>query len=327
MAELAAAFGTSHSVMLCATEDEWLRFAETDPRMPYFDAEARPTTYAELLEHAPRAAASQATEAELRRRFRLVQEAISRLKREIAAAKLDALIIVGDDQHELFQDQHMPAIALYYGATIRNAAQPAAMPDDWYKRAQLRRSEEGAPVDYPCHRDLAVHLIERLVDGEFDVSAVASLGEDQSEGHAYSFVHRWYLADLKLPVVPVFLNTYYPPNTPLPRRCVKFGLALKVLIEAFPQPLRVGLIASGGLSHFVCDEALDRAVIEAMRTKDLEALSRLDPRRLKAGSSEIRNWLIVAAAASGLDLAWISYTPVYRTSAATGIGLAFARWS
>ena len=158
----------------------------------------------------------------------------------------------------------------------------------------------------------------------------AGLGDGQNEGHAYSFVHRWYLngdGTRLLPVVPIFLNTYNPPNPPLPKRCVRLGKALKDLIESYPEELRVGLVASGGLSHFVVEEDLDRSIIAALKGKDLDFLAGLDPRRLKAGSSEIRNWIVVASAAADLDLTWISYTPSYRTPAGTGIGLAFARWS
>jgi 3-O-methylgallate 3,4-dioxygenase len=258
-------------------------------------------------------------------RYHQVQEAMKRMRAEIAKARLDALVIVGDDQHELFQDQHMPSIGIYYGESIRNAARANAKrfswPEEWYNRAQMQRYEEEADADYPCHKPLALGLIEGLIEREFDVAAVAGLGGAQSEGHAYSFVHRWYLKGegaRMLPVVPIFLNTYNPPNPPLPRRCVKLGKALKELIESFPEDLRIGVLASGGLSHFV---------VEALKRKDLNFLGSLDPRRLKAGSSEIRNWIVVASAATHLDLKWISYTPSYRTPAGTGIGLGFASWS
>jgi catalytic LigB subunit of aromatic ring-opening dioxygenase len=228
----------------------------------------------------------------------------------------------------------MPSIGVYYGDSIRNAGRENARkfmwPEEWYNRAQMRRFEDGADAHYPCHRALALHLIEGLVSREFDVSAVNGLAPEQSEGHAYSFVHRWYLdsgAASGLPVVPVFLNTYNPPNAPLPRRCVRFGRALKETIESYPGELRVGVLASGGLSHFIVEEDLDRAVIGALRKKDLDFLAALDPRRLKAGSSEIRNWIVVASAASDLRLDWISYTPSYRTPAGTGIGLGFAAWA
>jgi catalytic LigB subunit of aromatic ring-opening dioxygenase len=127
--------------------------------------------------------------------------------------------------------------------------------------------------------------------------------------------------------VPILLNTYYPPNPVTPARCVQLGRELKALIESFPEDLSVGVIASGGLSHFVVDEELDRSVIEALKSKNIDYLAGLDPKRLQAGSSEIRSWIVTAAAASDLDLKWLSYTPAYRTPALTGIGLGFARWS
>jgi 3-O-methylgallate 3,4-dioxygenase len=90
--------------------------------------------------------------------------------------------------------------------------------------------------------------------------------------------------------------------------------------------LRVGLIASGGLSHFVVDEELDHGIIAALKKKDIAHLGALKPERLKAGSSEIRSWIAVAAAVQHLDLKWIDYIPAYRTPALTGTGLAFGVW-
>lgn len=334
MARLSAAFGSSHSVMLASELQDWLTgFRQSDLRMKYFDREGRPRSYEEVLAQAPTNIGELLTEEAVTARFNEVHQAMRRLKDEIASAKLDALVVVGDDQHELFQDRHMPSIGIYYGESIRNAGRSKAKkfmwPEEWYNRAQMRRFEEDGDVHYPCHRPLALHLIEGLVEEEFDVSAVNGLEPEQTEGHAYSFVHRWYLKGdgaPVLPVVPVFLNTYNPPNPPLPKRCLKLGGALKKLIESYPGDARVGIFASGGLSHFVVEEDLDRPVIDALRRKDTTFLGNLDPRRLKAGSSEIRNWIVISGAAADLDLDWISYIPSYRTPAGTGIGLAFAAW-
>ncbi len=330
MARLAAAFGSSHSVMLTCELEDWLtRFRESDLRMPFFDAEGNKCSYGDVLARArPNAAELVAPDA-ITRSFNATQAAMEELKRRIAAAKLDALIVLGDDQYELFHDQHMPALGIYYGETIANGARQPVPEGEWYKRAQMRRREPGQPVDYPAHRRLALHLIEGLVEREFDVSAISALPPGQYEGHAYSFIHYRYLKGVTpvVPIIPVFLNTYNPPNAPTPRRCVRLGGALKDLIAAYPEDLRIGLIASGGLSHFIVEEDLDHAVLAAIRRKDVDALGRLDPRRLKAGSSEIRNWIAVAAAATDLTLDWVEYIPVYRTPALTGIGLGFAQWT
>ena len=91
-------------------------------------------------------------------------------------------------------------------------------------------------------------------------------------------------------------------------------------------PERVGIMASGGLSHFLVNEELDREVIEALRRKDYATLKALPAKKLLSGSSEIRNWIAVAAAVDGLKLDWVSYVPGYRSRALTGVGLCFAHW-
>ena len=144
------------------------------------------------------------------------------------------------------------------------------------------------------------------------------------EGHAYSYVHRFCMTDGAVPIVPVFLNAYFPPNQPTPARCFALGEALAEAVAAFPGDRRVGIMASGGLSHFVVDEAFDRALLDALRRKDAAFFRTAPLAKLQSGSSEIRNWICVAGAAGALDLAWSGYAPGYRTPALTGTGLAFA---
>ncbi len=93
------------------------------------------------------------------------------------------------------------------------------------------------------------------------------------------------------------------------------------------EPARVGIVASGGLSHFTVDEELDRAVLRACRDKDAETLSSLPLARLNGGSSEIRNWIAAAGAAEALPMVWHDYVPCYRSPAGTGCGMGFAVWS
>jgi len=98
MAHLAAAFGSSHSVMLAAELQDWLTgFRQSDQRMKYYDREGNPRTYADVLAQAPAEAQALVAEEAITSRFNAVQEAMRRLKTEIASAKLDALVVVGDD--------------------------------------------------------------------------------------------------------------------------------------------------------------------------------------------------------------------------------------
>ena len=327
MAKIVAAFGTSHSAMLFSPEENWQKlFDPVDAKAPIHDFDGEPRSFQWLLDHLPADATARIAPDKIRARHHDTTVAMDRLREEIAAARLDVLVIVGDDQREIFKDNSRPAIAIYAGATIRNGPAPARLPDHWYYHDQAKRLEEGDYRHYPCHPALATHLVDGLNEGGFDITVVNELIGEQYEGHAYSYVHRKLLRDNPLPVVPVFLNTYYPPNVPTPSRCVAFGQKLRELVDAFPGDLRVGLMASGGLSHFLLNEALDAKVVEAFRRKDLDWLAGLPPRLLQSGTSEIRNWICVLAAIPDLELDWLTYVPAYRTRALTGVGLCFARW-
>ncbi len=339
MARLVAAFGSSHSIMLVAQREDWQhQFRLADPRNPHlYDKAGNKTDYAQVLagmSDADRArAAALTTPEKLGDLYDQAQTAMDEVKRRIAAAKLDVLIIVGDDQTELFRTSNNPAFAIYYGKTIRNTArEPAAPSDNWTKSARMWRHEPQHDRDYPVKSDLAEWLIRQLCDRDFDIAAMDGLGRGQSEGHAFQFIHRRLLDGgpggnaESLPVIPIILNTFDPPNQPTPKRCVALGAALRELIAQWPQDIRVGVIASGGLSHFVVDETLDQKIITAIRAKDTATLVGLNPKHLQAGSSEIRNWLVVAEMARELDVEWVQYLPGYRSDALTGTGLCFAAW-
>jgi 3-O-methylgallate 3,4-dioxygenase len=169
-------------------------------------------------------------------------------------------------------------------------------------------------------------MIGFLIENDFDVAYGAMLPRPRGEGHAFGFVHRRLLAGSIVPVVPVVVNTYYPPNQPRPARCYRLGKAIRAAVESWSAQARVGILASGGLSHFTVDEALDRLVLKACREGDAEALAAIPAAKLNSGSSEIRNWMVTAGAAEKLHTEWQEYEPLYRTPAGTGCGMAFAVW-
>jgi hypothetical protein len=325
MAEFVAGFGASHSVMLVCTLEDWQKgFRTFDPKGHFYDRKGNMVTYEQLLALAPPNAKELVSEAAIEKRFNDVQAAIKRMAQEVKAAKLDVMIICGDDQNELFSKNLQPAMGIYHGKSIRNGVKKQLPPDAWYKIAQNRRLEEKPGVEYPVNDKLALHLIRGLIEDGFDMAALGGMNDDQYEGHAFSYIQKFFMEDQIVPIVPIFLNTYFPPNQPTPKRCVQLGQAIGKLVKSFPDNLRVGFMASGGLSHFQAEEDLDEAVIEAMRNHDLDYLANLDVKRLQAGSSEIRNWLVLAGACPHLDMDWVSYTPGYRTEALTGTGLGFA---
>ena len=221
----------------------------------------------------------------------------------------------------------MPAMLIYSGETIEN--NPLHMDEDapeFWRRARSQYHEKGGSRDYPVDSKLALHLIDKLMDGGFDISHSKRLSKEHGEGHAFGFVHQRLMSNV-IPIVPVALNTYFPPNQPRPVRCYELGQSIRDAVEAMPGDAQIGILASGGLSHFTVDEELDRRVLDACRNRDARSLSSIPVQKLNSGSSEIRNWITVAGACEHLATEWQEYIPCYRSAAGTGCGMGFAVWT
>ncbi len=328
MGDIVLGIGTSHSPLLNSPAEDYPKHAAIDASgRKLLDKNGKPCTYGELLEQADPSIKQQIEPKVLEERSARCSENIARLSRDLADANLDALIIIGDDQHEQFFEDNMPAILVYWGETIEN--NPLHMDEDapafWRKaRSQFHESEK--PRQYPVDAMLGLRLIESLVEQGFDVSHSKKLSKEHGEGHAFGFVHRRMMNGKVLPIVPIALNTYFPPNQPRPQRCYDLGQAIRKAVQSAQGNARVGILASGGLSHFTIDEELDRGVLDALKRNDGDALKSIPVQKLNSGNSEIRNWIVVAGAAGHLDQAWQEYIPCYRSAAGTGCGMGFALW-
>jgi hypothetical protein len=327
MARIVLAIGTSHTPMLNTPPEEWPRFIDRDGVREFLDKQGEPASYQDLLRRAEPHIVAELAPQRIAARHAEAQAGVEHLKNAVRHAELDALIVVGDDHKELYHDDNMPGFVVYHGETIRNVPPQGFSGPDWARRANARYYEEREPRDYPVDSRLALHLIAALIDRDFEPVASNALPPGKGEGHAFAFVRKRLMDDQRLPVVPVLINTYFPPNQPTPRRCYVLGQAIREAVESYPGDARIGIVGSGGLSHFVVDEALDRGVLDAIARKDAGALQSLPRRKLNSGSSEIRMWLCAAGAAERLEPEWSCYVPGYRTPAGSGTGLGFALWS
>jgi hypothetical protein len=209
-------------------------------------------------------------------------------------------------------------------------------------------------MDVPVASRFGRHLVEYLCDHDFDVAHLTHVqqpysgrvarryptpdGElnsvretqphEQGLPHGFAFIIKRLFNNQPRPILPVFQNTCYPPNQPSPKRSYALGQAIGAAIAAWPEPARVAVVASGGLSHFVVDEELDRRLLGALEQKDARTLQSLPRERLFSATSESLNWVAVGGAMANtpLRMELVEYAPVYRTPALTGGGWAFARW-
>ncbi|WP_117000312.1 extradiol ring-cleavage dioxygenase [Desertimonas flava] len=325
MAHLVGAGASSHSPLLLANPSLWRERAHQDrSNTQLYDSSGRLRTYDELEAEAGDRFAAELSDDVWAARFEACQQGIRRVGQTLRDLELDAVIVVGDDQAELFDESNQPALALYWGETWETAELPFHG-SDFFDAVKA-----GYAMD-AVHRfqgagDLARSILASLCDAGFDATSVASQPPGKGFGHAFGYVGERLLGTRELPIVPLLLNTYFPPNQPTPRRCVQLGDALRNAIEAAPGDARVAIVASGGLSHFVVDEALDERVLDGVRTGKTEDLAEIPTALLRAGSSEIRNWITVVAAMQN-GASWHDYAPCYRSPAGTGCGMGFAVWT
>ena len=319
MAQIVLGLGTSHSPHVSTEPEQWHLHAERDYSNPRLDMAA--------LERTARAGIrAHLTPAAYRAKHDECQDAIGRLAGALVGARPDVVVVVGDDQRELFLDECSPTFAVFTGAnTIDIPPDPAqVLPSH---QVALWSRHKGVLETYPSHAPFGMHIAASLAGADFDIATASSQFAERSIGHAYTFVRLRLLADAVIPIVPVFINCYFPPNQPSPSRCYAFGTALRRAIESWPGELRVALVASGGLSHFVIDEDLDRQLLRGIEERRRDLIVSLPPEKLNSGSSEIRNWIAVAAAMEATPVTSLTYVPCYRTPSGTGCGMAFVEWS
>jgi len=327
MAQIVLGLGTSHSPQLSTPPDLWRNHGERDKRNPDLrKPDGRIYTYEEVLASASPSLQKELTPDTWQARYDACQKGLAQVGATLADVAPDALVMIGDDQKELFQDDNMPAMLVYWGDTFHNVPRYGRgqnVPPSLQAAAWAYGEKE---QDFPIAADLATHIIGSLMEQEFDVAHSCQLPPNEGMGQAFSFIYRRIMHGMTIPTVPIMLNTYYPPNQPTPKRCYALGQALRQAIESWPSAKRIAVIASGGLSHFVIDEDLDHQIITAMQNKDAATLTSIPKERLNSGNSEIRNWIATAGAVEHLKMQLIDYVPCYRSPAGTGCAMGFAQW-
>jgi 3-O-methylgallate 3,4-dioxygenase len=326
MARIVLGLCSTHSPQLSTPAEVWPEHGANDRRNPWLiDTHGERLSYDEAVERADPRLAEELTPEKHAQRHASVQQAVGRLQLELAEAAPDAVVVFGDDQAEIFPDDFRPALLVYSGAPVPNMPDLfTRAPYEAGRKAGWAYGPEGATI--PIASDLASHLVKCLMEDGFDLAHAGRLWEGVGLGHAFGFVFGRLMNGRAVPLVPVILNTLYPPNQPTARRCYQLGRAVRAAVESFPSDERVAVVGSGGLSHFLIDQEIDQRFLTALREKDAETICQLPSVRLQSGTGEIRSWIAAAAAAQELELTFVEYQACYRSPAGSGMGMGFAVW-
>jgi protocatechuate 4,5-dioxygenase beta chain len=302
---------SSHAPMMFQKAEYWPRVVERIP------AEAR--------EQLPKSARLEiATPAIIERNIDRIEAAFAILRAQVQAYRPDALIMIGDDQGDMFDDVNNPTFSIYTGEEPiwgRSARDPLGT-----------RLEDRTKLVFPQQPELARHLLRGLVKRGFDVANLAGRFDPRGNpargvSHMVSNLVPEVDPGLTIPLVCVFLNEYYPP-LPSAARCAALGEAIADTLRDRPE--RIAIYASGGLSHFPgmynagwIDQPLDRWILERLERNDLDALKHLftfDSDAMRSGTGEVRAWISVAAAMKR-PATVVEYVPAH--CAQTGCGFVY----
>jgi aromatic ring-opening dioxygenase catalytic subunit (LigB family) len=214
-------------------------------------------------------------------------QGFARIGKAFADAGVDTLIVLTSEHIVNLQPRMAPAFLIGTGAVHESFPEP-----------QFRLE----PVARPGDPELAHALVEHLYAHGLDPAHSSELRLD----HGTTLP----LQQLKIPadirVVPVIINTLFPP-LPTLKRCRELGAAIAQALPQTGMERRVGILATGGISHAVGEPGMDRIdppfdaqFVAALVAGDLNKACAYSDSELDAkgnGTHEIRSWIAAAAAA------------------------------
>jgi 2,3-dihydroxyphenylpropionate 1,2-dioxygenase len=220
-----------------------------------------------------------------------VHAAYEEVKRRLAAARAEAIAVIGGDHIEGFFLDAVPALAVYVGATATGRFGPYA-------------------YTLPVHETLARAIVEAGIERGFDLAWSQDLGLD----YAFYVPLHFTMPEPPVPIVPIYVNVYLPPQ-PTPARCYAFGRALREILDARPE--RVALMASGGMSHYPGTDRYaspafdwDRRLLATLAAGGGAETARLTGAELdEAGNVELRTWITLLGAVGEARAEVLCYEP------------------
>jgi hypothetical protein len=146
---------------------------------------------------------------------------------QLRAAEPDVLVIYTDDHFNTFFLDNFPTFAI-------GVADETSGPNDQTAMPSYRVAVEAS---------LATHMRARAIGDGFDIS----LAQDFDLDHSIMVPLHFLTPDMKIPIVPFFINGLAPP-LPSSKRCYALGETVAAAIEDWPARKRVAVIGSGSFS-------------------------------------------------------------------------------
>jgi aromatic ring-opening dioxygenase catalytic subunit (LigB family) len=252
---------------------------------------------------APQGSATRPTLDQQKKLRKDAETAFAALRADMEQARPDVLIVVANDQFVNFFWNNIPTFFVTTAEEVKG---------------QFTRHK----FHYRNHKDLGRAIVRQGMQQGIDFS----YGEHIELQHTQVVPLYFLLREPKIPILPIYVNTWVDP-VPSPRRCYQVGELIRKVADDSKE--RVAILATGGLSHFPgsprigeIDTHFDHKLLELMREgKGRSLVDYSVEELLQAGDSEFLNWMVVVGAVGDAKAAYTSYMPDF---VATGWG--FVSW-
>jgi hypothetical protein len=256
-----------------------------------------------------------------------LQPAYREARAAIDAFQPDFVLIFGDDQYEVFQEDLIPPFAIF------------AIDEVVCGKGEGSWKMKG-------HREAGNHLARGLIQRGFDVGCSWKLHNREDYGHAFTSTIQYLDQDrqgFNHPVIPFSINCYGshmripgpnrnpirgrileddddpPPPSPLAWRTYDLGKVVAQIITE--SPYRAVLIGSSSWSHASLtpknhflwpDVEADRKRMQELESGEFWKWRDLTPEEISdAGQLEILNWVALAGAMEGRSADILTFADCY----------------
>jgi aromatic ring-opening dioxygenase catalytic subunit (LigB family) len=244
-----------------------------------------------------------------------VKTGFARARTLLERAQPDAIVIFSTDHFDRCFYDNLPPFLVGVGETATGPV------NEWLKIPK---------VTLTIARELGRFIVTEGLENEVDFALSAELPLDHAEVVPLSYLTPAW----DIPIVPIVVNAFAPPMPSL-KRCMQVGTFVREAIGRWPEPKRVVVIGTGGLSHWVGLPETGRVNVEfdrwfldcLLERREAEVVARYKKaedleREAGNGGQEIRDWLAVAGAMPlSLKPRVLTYEPV------PGCGIGVMAWA
>jgi protocatechuate 4,5-dioxygenase beta chain len=243
----------------------------------------------------------------------LAKKALDEMRWRLEAAKPDVILGFSNDHLLNWPINNIPELTVGLG---EEHVGPADWYDEWLALDKYR---------IPGHPTLARYIVNEGARRRIAFSYLREMQFDDGFSVPMHYLNPYNA----IPLVPISMNCTVPP-IPLPTRSYEVGVTLREMVKAFPDELRVAVLATGGLSHepggpryFWVDEAFDQWFLAMLAKGDHAALLReCTLEKMEdagsGGTAELLAWIMALAFTRG-PAEVLAYMPAVAWRSGTGM--------